>query len=111
MAFKTVSFKKVYDCFYKQTNGLEKPVRIPTLGKTSYFDVWCFAGKLLLRGRSGFEFICDGDFWNTVSERMKILSKDERWRAIYYTLTHWKETPNTVWAPNIPAVYKNLLEE
>lgn len=111
MAFNTVSFKKVYDSFYKKTNGLEQPVRIPTLGKTSYFDIWCFANKLLFRGKTGNEFICDRTFWLTVSKRMKKLPERERWRGTYYTLDHWKETPNTGWAPNIPAVYKYFLEE
>ena len=110
MAFKTVSFKKVYDCFYKQTNGLKNPVRIQTLGKTSYFDVWCFAGILLLRSRTGKEFICDGVFWRAVSKRMKDLSEAERWRAVNYELPRWEETPNTVWAPNIPAIYKFFLK-
>ena len=103
---KQVAYKTICKWIRDTRENPATPIKIPTLGGKSYFYIWCFADRILTTRRGKNEYIYYPEMWAKVIDHMKTLDNNQREVGRYYVRPFWKDCPDNITAPGVPAICK-----
>ena len=86
-------------------------VSIPTLGNQAQITVQVIIDSQVIQitTSSGKVGQIDEEHWNLVMARIVSLPMEERGMTSRFTEDYWKEVPNRIFSPYIPAIIRYLI--